>query len=125
VRGRVTPVAVADWAGVLVELEGMTCAWADLDGFHVAEAPTGQPVATHLWAWAPDRWVTMRIEPDRMWLARLTEADVDDEGGHDLVIHRLQSLTGGRIQHPPAVPLMASMTTLEALPLTFVRQVGG
>ena len=51
------------WSEIQPQLEGMTCAWADLDGFHVEAVPREQPVTTHLWGWAPDRWVRVRVDP--------------------------------------------------------------
>jgi hypothetical protein len=39
------------WSEIRPLLEGCTCAWADLDGFHAEPPPADPPLATHLWAW--------------------------------------------------------------------------
>ena len=50
------------WATISSLLSGCTCAWADLDGFHAGPPPAGPPLATHLWAWSPDRLLRIRLD---------------------------------------------------------------
>jgi hypothetical protein len=50
------------WATISSFLSGCTCAWADLDGFHAGPPPAGPPLATHLWAWSPDRLLRIRLD---------------------------------------------------------------
>jgi hypothetical protein len=50
------------WPEIFALLTGVTCAWADLDGFHAEPAPAEPPLATHLWAWSPDRMLRVRID---------------------------------------------------------------
>jgi len=50
------------WDEVVTLLSGCTCAWADLDGFHSAPPPAQAPPATHMWAWAGDRLLRIRID---------------------------------------------------------------
>jgi|SRR5271157_974773 len=50
------------WATISSLLSGCTCAWADLDGFHSGPPPAGPPLATHLWAWSPDRLLRIRLD---------------------------------------------------------------
>ncbi len=50
------------WTEIRTLLTGCTCAWADLDGFHAGAPPAGPPLATHLWAWAGDKLLRVRID---------------------------------------------------------------
>jgi len=43
-------------------LNGTTAAWADIDGWHIADPPTNAPTATHLWAWSGDTAIRLRID---------------------------------------------------------------
>jgi CRISPR/Cas system CSM-associated protein Csm3 (group 7 of RAMP superfamily) len=43
-------------------LDGCTCAWADLDGFHRDPPPADPPLTTHLWAWDAARLIRVRID---------------------------------------------------------------
>jgi hypothetical protein len=50
------------WPDVAARLAGATCAWADLDGWHVGTAPDTEPVGTtHIWAWEPSRQLVVRL----------------------------------------------------------------
>jgi hypothetical protein len=57
-----TPHGRQSWTAISSILSGCTCAWADLDGFHCEPAPAGPPLATHLWAWSPDRLLRIRLD---------------------------------------------------------------
>jgi hypothetical protein len=50
------------WTEIYSLLTGCTCAWADLDGFHAGPPPDEAPLATHLWAWSPDRLLRIRVD---------------------------------------------------------------
>ncbi|MGW2917817.1 hypothetical protein ACWDBF_08125 [Streptomyces angustmyceticus] len=53
------------WPEARTLLAGTTCAWADLDGMHLAPAgdlPEETPCATHLWAWDPLRCLRLRFD---------------------------------------------------------------
>jgi hypothetical protein len=64
------------WPEIHALVDGCTCAWADLDGFHTEPAPASPPLATHLWAWNEDRLLRVRIDGSDGIAAelRLTEA---------------------------------------------------
>jgi hypothetical protein len=57
-----TPHGRQSWTAISSMLSGCTCAWADLDGFHCEPAPAEPPLATHLWAWSPDRLLRIRLD---------------------------------------------------------------
>jgi hypothetical protein len=50
------------WDEISSLLSGCTCAWADLDGFHCGSPPAEPPLATHMWAWNPDRLLRIRLD---------------------------------------------------------------
>ncbi|MER5493451.1 hypothetical protein ACWD6I_05220 [Streptomyces sp. NPDC002454] len=62
------------WPQARTRLAGSTCAWADLDGFHLAPAdalPVDPPCTTHLWAWRADLSFRLRIDGPRALVAAL------------------------------------------------------
>jgi hypothetical protein len=62
------------WNTLRDRLTALTCAWADLHGFHLApgtDLPTAIPVTTHLWAWDDNIAVRVRIDVDRALTAVL------------------------------------------------------
>jgi hypothetical protein len=71
-----------EWATVGEVLAGATCAWADLDGFHIDPCPAQPPHTSHLWAWhGRDMW-RARIDAGRTLLTQLTTLDT---GGPDTI----------------------------------------
>ncbi|AKH81446.1 hypothetical protein AA958_03730 [Streptomyces sp. CNQ-509] len=70
------------WPDARALLAGTTCAWADLDGFHVAPAadlPGPAPLATHLWAWDDGgaRCSRLRFDGAQALVAVLHVGDTD------------------------------------------------
>jgi hypothetical protein len=60
----------------LLELDGeWTASWADHLGFHQEALPAELPKTTHLWAWARNRWLRVRVDHDHWWAALLVEGD--------------------------------------------------
>ncbi|WP_369360194.1 hypothetical protein [Streptomyces sp. cg2] len=62
------------WAQARSLLTGTTCAWADLEGFHVAGAdrlPEKPPQSTHVWAWDSSRCLRLRIDGSQALTAAL------------------------------------------------------
>ncbi len=68
-----------DWPRVVELARGMTCAWADITGFHVGACPQTVPAYSHLWAWSAghDRLLRARIDGDRAVVGVLTTAGPD------------------------------------------------
>jgi hypothetical protein len=64
-----------DWPLIVGLLGGCTCAWADLDGFHLGAPPAEPPLATHLWAWSPDRLLRIRMDGSDGIVAELHLSD--------------------------------------------------
>ena len=60
------------WSDVRRLAEGLTCAWADLDGWHEGPAPDEAPISTHLWGWGRDRWLRARIDGDTAIVGELS-----------------------------------------------------
>ena len=53
------------WSDVVKHLQGLTCAWADYEGFHVKrDGPTTAPPYTHVWAWKDDDSLLVRVRID-------------------------------------------------------------
>jgi len=74
VPARLERIGRLGWVEARSLLAGTTCAWADLDGFHVTGAdrlPEEPPQSTHLWAWDPNRCLRLRIDGTRALAAAL------------------------------------------------------
>ncbi|WP_416976976.1 hypothetical protein [Streptomyces sp. T028] len=132
-----------DWTqarSLLTATPNTTCAWADLDGFHIADAdhlPADPPHATHLWAWNEDRCLRLRIDGSHALTAALQPLhpghhhdSADSAGGQGELVHvRLRPGTPWAAHDQQAGPLPAEAHTLtfELLelpgptPATFVR----
>lgn len=53
-----------DWTVVRTLAAGMTCAWADYGGFHLAACPDQAPPYSHLWGWNPETGFLLRVRID-------------------------------------------------------------
>jgi len=62
------------WSAVLETLDGLDCAWADLDGWHMAPAPHAPPITTHLWGWSDERWARVRVDGTDGIVGRLSRS---------------------------------------------------
>lgn len=72
------------WANVERLLAGLSCAWADYEGFHVGRPCPGQaPPYSHLWAWNDDatRLVRVRVDGDEGIVGELTNGSPLAAGG--------------------------------------------
>jgi len=55
----------AAWVDVTSALDGLTCAWTDIDGWHIAPLPNDEPIgATHIWGWSTERCAMIRLGGD-------------------------------------------------------------
>ncbi|MGW2410132.1 hypothetical protein ACWCXK_37295 [Streptomyces sp. NPDC001739] len=82
VLARLERIGRLDWHQARSLLAGTTCAWADLDGFHVTEAdrlPEEPPQSTHLWAWDTNRCLRLRIDGAQALTAALHPGQNDRE----------------------------------------------
>jgi len=92
-HGTVEALGWRTWDALLPLLDHATCAWADLDGFHVAAAPAAPPISTHLWAWRQQWWLRARLDTDRVVAGVLTFAD------HLERVHIRHALTWASDEH--------------------------
>jgi hypothetical protein len=60
------------WPTAARHLTDATCAWADLDGFHVDRCPAERPPTTHLWAWHGGTLWRARLDGLEVLLTELT-----------------------------------------------------
>ena len=49
-----------EWSQLRKEAGGLTCAWADYDGFHIGPCPDEAPPYSHIWGWNRDGGVLLR-----------------------------------------------------------------
>lgn len=87
VPARLDRVGRLAWADARPLLAGTTCAWADLDGFHVTGAerlPDEPPYATHLWAWDDTHCLRLRLDGGRALTAALHPGQ---DGGEQVNAH--------------------------------------
>jgi hypothetical protein len=58
------------WDQAVADLTGWTCLWQDLDGLHVASAPSDPPPTSILWAWSEDgAMARLRMAGDNVYFA--------------------------------------------------------
>jgi hypothetical protein len=73
-------------------LAGCTCLWQDLDGLHVAAAPSGPPPTSILWGWRGESaLVRVRMDGDTAYVA------VSDPAGPGMVATVPWAVTDGRV----------------------------
>lgn len=125
--GRLVRHGRLPWPGARALLAGTTCAWSDLDGFHLQPAdrlPEDTPVATHLWAWTTDTCFRLRLDDGHALVASLHLS----EGGDHVHVRPARSWGADDRQVGP-LPAEAHGLELELLELTgrtpalFVRTV--
>lgn len=124
----------SDWHQVRAMLPTQhTWFWCDLDadGAHVAGAPpVTPPFCTHLWGWATDSWIRLRIDEGEAFGAHLTRSS-DPTCAHAVAEPTVLSAQGWqpndwRVQLVER--LRAGSIRLlqvgDTEPLTFVERVG-
>lgn len=119
-RGRLS------WSKVVEAAKGLTCAWADLDGFHVGPAPTTAPPYSHLWGWSPVRCLRARIDGDGAIVGVLavdgTEGEVVETQSHDMQTPKREGIELGAGLTPwAATGTYETLTVIGPMPVTFVR----
>jgi hypothetical protein len=119
------------WRQARTLLPASTCAWADIDGFHIlpaAELPHDSPHATHLWAWTANRCLRMRIDGTDALVAALDIHEAEEGSMHAYSKPGVPWPSGHDRVGP--LPDAADSFTLEILelpgatPATFVRATG-
>lgn len=76
------------WSDARELTDGLKCAWADYQGFHVDQlCPHEAPPYSHLWAWSEDfsRLVRVRIDEDEGIVGILSTAYADGATPVDVV----------------------------------------
>jgi hypothetical protein len=117
------------WDEARTLLADTTCAWADLDGFHVAPAdtlPPDVPQTTHLWAWKARHCFRLRIDGRDALVAAL---HLDGGGDGEPVTAHARPGTPWTPENKQAGPLPQAAHTLAfglleltgPTPVTFVR----
>lgn len=113
------------WFSARALLAGTTCAWSDLDGFHLAPAdtlPDSLVGATHLWAWGSDVCYRLRLDDGEALVASLRPG----AGDTVIAVRRARSWAAADRQVGP-LPAEAHDLDLELLeiagssPVQFLR----
>lgn len=130
VPARLERLGRLDWPEARALLAGTTCAWVDLDGFHLAPAaalPQDAPHATHLWAWDTTYCLRLRIDGSRALAAALRPGQ---DGGEQVHAHiRPGTPWAKHDKQAGPLPAEAHALTFELLelpgptPATFVRAI--
>ncbi|MCX4429656.1 hypothetical protein [Streptomyces mirabilis] len=128
VPARLERIGRLGWVEARALLTGTTCAWADLDGFHVAAAdrvPEHPLHATHLWAWDLRRCLRMRIDGPHALTALLMPGQ---DGGEQVLVHARPGTPWAKgDQQAGPLPAEAHALSFELIelpgpaPATFVR----
>lgn len=86
-NGTLVGLGTVAWTDLIDLTRGMTCAWADYEGFHVGSCPILAPPYTHLWAWSGDgtRTIRVRIDSGQPIVGMLLLGDHDGPIGAPLV----------------------------------------
>ena len=115
------------WSRLVEAADGMTCAWADYEGFHIGPCPAQAPPYSHIWGWNADGTTLFR---GRIDAGRVTVGWLRAEGGDgepvDCVAHgmftwrpdheRLRIRSSGEL----IPPTMRAIEVLGPRPVTFV-----
>ena len=117
------------WERLATAATGLTCAWADYDGFHIGHCPPTAPPYSHIWGWSRDGSVLMRgrINGTNVtvgWLHADSDADGEPvacvarplipwEEGHQRINPRLAESTS----MPSS---MMAVDVLDGMPSTFI-----
>lgn len=114
------------WNDVVVLLDGATCAWADIDGWHCGTCPSEEPAGgVHLWAWKSDWCGVVRLGGHRPVFSELLLAGKGEGEGELVELSVLRGLSwadndkGVRI--PPETGDFEMLGVTGPAPLWFVR----
>lgn len=81
------------WDEVIPDLMGMTCVWQSVCGLGSGQAPEHWPIgASHLWAWAHDRWAVVRTHRGGFSIAMLTSCEPGSTEGDIVEVERLDAI---------------------------------
>lgn len=81
---QLVPLGRQPWATLRQQIPaGAQCAWADIDGFHIGDAPSELAGVTHLWVAADKAGWRLRVDGSTVIGAKLELA----EGAGDPSIH--------------------------------------
>jgi len=96
--GRIIAHGRVTWTQLLLLTDGLTCAWADHQGWHAGACPDSATAYTHVWGWSRDRLLRARIDETDVVVAELV---VDGTAGQDVPVRV--------IPRPEAEPWAASI----------------
>lgn len=128
------------WSFVVALTDGLTCAWADYEGFHIGACPPDAPPYSHLWGWddAAETLVRVRIDLNDAIVGALVERRdaLPQAANHPVLAEEVPVVIETLLTWPPehrrvgvqhdprtlAGPVSA-VRVLSAMPVTFI--VGG
>jgi hypothetical protein len=115
-RGRLT------WSAIRSLVGDRTCAWGDLDGFHVGAVPDSAPSYSHFWSWQDtenghETWLLRaRIDGDEAIVGLLQSAEPEYEAERvDVTIRRAESWGSDQ-----RIPIHILHETSDLHPIVFV-----
>jgi hypothetical protein len=109
------------WNDVRQICAGMTCAWADYDGYHLVKGggcPAAAPPYSHLWAWSPELLVRVRVDGDHGVVGILTTSAVEPPDSALFERVEVRERVATSFREPPTT--ISLMQVIGAMPVVFV-----
>jgi hypothetical protein len=119
------------WERVVELADGLSCAWADYQGFHLGRCPAAAPPSSHLWGWSGNRLLRVLVDGEQAIVGELLLAGPVDGGGESVTVAERQLRTyapeDGRIGAQPSGQLFPGVVhAVEVqgeMPVLFVADV--
>ncbi|MFF4128273.1 hypothetical protein ACFYYP_32515 [Microbispora rosea] len=128
-RAKLAALGRTSWDTALEILTRHACAWADLDGFHLGDAPRAVPLTTHVWAWRDTRLLRLRVDRTECVIGLLDLDPAADGEEVDVTTRHSQTWPLGEGRVGVADEWRSRSVTLYEvaglMPLTFARLNGG
>lgn len=126
-----------EWSQLREDARGLTCAWADYEGFHIGSCPDDAPPYSHIWGWSSDGEVLLRgrIDAGRVTAGWLRKSPVGGDKEREVTAITRQVITWNPAnerlkinfsdEHGNGWPeRMQSVETLGENPVTFMKEEG-